>query len=707
MHRPSPRRAQRAPLVLPVLLSALWAVAAVLALGCAPASSAPGPSSPSAPAATPAQVGTVVVPSATTPFAPAAADKGGLAVLLPEGAGSPDDSHAAVPVGQNDPVWGSPSAPVTVVIFTDYQCPFCGRMYATLRSLRDTYGEQRLRLVLKHYPLPFHPYARDTAIAAEAVRALGGNRAFWAFTDLAFANQLDLGTNAVEDWVRAAGVDVYRFRSEVQNPVHARKVDDDLALGNRLGVRGTPNTFIDGRLIAGAQPAEQFTSVIDDHLRRAGELVRGGTPSDQVYRTLTQQEFHAPESPSAVRDAPDSPSAVRDAPAAPDTTVYKVPLGLSPIRGPRNALVTIVMFGDFQCPFTARATATMADLMARYPNDVRLVWKDNPLPFHLRAKAAAIFAREARAEHGDRAFWTAFDKLFAGNRNLEDSDLEQYARELGMNVSRTRNSIASNAFSRQIADDQALASQLKAAGTPTFFINGRKLLGAQPIDKFVQLVDEELAKARAVVAKGVPAAQVYDRIQKDATTPPEPGFEHKTVPAPGTAQPSRGARGARVVIQQFSDFQCPFCARVEPTLAQLEKKYSGRLRIVWRNLPLPFHTNAQLAAEAAYEAFTQKGNDGFWRYHDLLFTHQRDPGGLERPALEVYAAQLGLDMTRFRNALDNHTHAGVVQADADIAKAAGIQGTPGFVINGFFVSGAQPQEAFERVIDAILAGRAH
>jgi len=664
-----------------------------LALGCAgPASGQPTAASP---ATTPAQVAVVAVPpSGPTPQAVVSPP----AVLLHDSAW--DHSTAPVPVSPDDAILGDPLAPVTLVVFSDLQCPFCSRLQATLRALRDRYGEDKLRIVFKHNPLPFHQYAKDTAIAADAVRALGGSRAFRVFTDLAFANQQMLGTNAVDDWARAAGIDLARFHAELQNPIHATRVEQDMALAQRLGARGTPHTFIDGVSIGGAQPIERFSETIDDHLRRAQDLLRSGTPADRVYPELSRQQYQPPsqdEAPAAPAPAPD------------DTTVHKVPVGIAPVRGPRSALVTVVMFGDFQCPFTARASATVAELLARYPGDVRLVWKDHPLTFHARARAAAIFAREARAQRGDAMFWNAYDKLLASNRNFEDSDLDQYARDLGLNVQRLRNSIKANAFAHQIDDDIALSDKLKASGTPTFFINGRRLVGAQPIERFTRIVDEEIAKARAMVARGVPAAQVYDRIMRDARMPapePEPAMDRKTVPAPTAAQPWRGAPGARIVVQQFSDFQCPFCARVEPTIAELQKKYAGRIKIVWRNLPLPFHANAQLAAEAAYEAFKQKGNDGFWRYHDKLFEHQSDPGGLERPALETYASELGLDMVRFRNALDNHTHATAVQADADIAEAAGIIGTPGFVINGFFVSGAQPPSAFEHVIDAILQGRA-
>jgi predicted DsbA family dithiol-disulfide isomerase len=124
------------------------------------------------------------------------------------------------------------------------------------------------------------------------------------------------------------------------------------------------------------------------------------------------------------------------------------------------------------------------------------------------------------------------------------------------------------------------------------------------------------------------------------------------------------------------------------------------VKLVWRHLPLPFHKDAPLAAEAAQEVFAQKGNAAFWRYHDALFEAQET--GIGRDVLEAIAAKQGVDMTRFVAALDSHKHRPKVEADVAIATDASISGTPGFVINGYFVSGAQPTQAFRKVIRRAL-----
>ncbi|HHH29391.1 MAG TPA: hypothetical protein ENK57_13740, partial [Polyangiaceae bacterium] len=118
--------------------------------------------------------------------------------------------------------------------------------------------------------------------------------------------------------------------------------------------------------------------------------------------------------------------------------------------------------------------------------------------------------------------------------------------------------------------------------------------------------------------------------------------------------PSRGAAGAPLTIQVCSDFQCPFCARANPTLDEVERHYAGRVRIVWRHFPLPFHNNAMPAAEASTEVYEQAGDAGFWAYHDLLFQNQRR---LDVDNLVTLARQIpGVDAGQVAAALSDHRH---------------------------------------------------
>jgi protein-disulfide isomerase len=286
-------------------------------------------------------------------------------------------------------------------------------------------------------------------------------------------------------------------------------------------------------------------------------------------------------------------------------------------------------------------------------------------------------------------------------RRLDDRDLLGHAKALGLDVGRVSAALSGKKHQAEIAADEELGDDVQASGTPHFFINGRRLVGAQPLDRFKAVIDEELAKAEALIKGGVPSARVYEKIMASAKPPPPP--EQKTIPAPTRDNPSRGPANAKVVVQMFSDFECPFCKRVAPTVEELEKAFPGKIRLVWRNRPLGMHPHAEMASEAAMEAFEQKGSAGFFAMYELLFAAQGQSGALERPALEGYAVQLGLDPVRFAHALDAQTHKAVIDADGRIADGAGIHGTPAFVVNGYFVSGTQPLAKFKRLVARALA----
>ena len=163
--------------------------------------------------------------------------------------------------------------------------------------------------------------------------------------------------------------------------------------------------------------------------------------------------------------------------------------------------------------------------------------------------------------------------------------------------------------------------------------------------------------------------------------------------------PTRGPSDAPVVIVEYTDYQCPFCNRVQPTLDALMKRYEGKIYHVFKNLPLPNHPQAPLAGEASLCAQDQ---DKFWEFHDWLFANQRT---MNRESMVAAAGELGMDVDTFTGCIDQKTHAGQVRADTAQARSFGITGTPGFLINGRVVTGAQPIEEFEAIIDDELTRR--
>jgi protein-disulfide isomerase len=146
----------------------------------------------------------------------------------------------------------------------------------------------------------------------------------------------------------------------------------------------------------------------------------------------------------------------------------------------------------------------------------------------------------------------------------------------------------------------------------------------------------------------------------------------------------------------WSDFECPFCGRVEQTVEQIRKLYGNKVRIVWKNLPVPIHPNALLAAESAMAA----GEQGkFWEMHDQLFKNQNS---LSLNSILGYAKQLGLDQKKFRAAIDSHKFKAAIDADVQAGGKLGARGTPTLFINGKIVIGAQPFDVFKAKIDDAL-----
>ena len=178
-------------------------------------------------------------------------------------------------------------------------------------------------------------------------------------------------------------------------------------------------------------------------------------------------------------------------------------------------------------------------------------------------------------------------------------------------------------------------------------------------------------------------------------------LERTRVPLPNGANPSLGAPNAAVVVQMWSDFECPYCADMHPVLKELQRAYGGKVRLVWRDYPLPFHAHARLAANAGREAYAQGGAAAFWRFHDAIYEAPAEP--LDAEALERFAVKAGLDPARFRGALSAGRHDAELAPDMATGDAIGVEGTPAFLVNDYFFVGAVPLEILRVIVDRALS----
>lgn len=173
------------------------------------------------------------------------------------------------------------------------------------------------------------------------------------------------------------------------------------------------------------------------------------------------------------------------------------------------------------------------------------------------------------------------------------------------------------------------------------------------------------------------------------------------VPTPNGANPSLGAANAPVVVQMWSDFECPFCARTQPVLTELLRIYAGKVRLVWHDYPLSFHAHARLAANAGREAYAQGGAAAFWKFHDAIYDAPEP--ALDAPSLERFAVKAGLDATRFHEALTSARHDDEIKHDEALGDSLGVEGTPAFLVNDYFFVGAVPIEIMRVIVDRALS----
>ena len=232
------------------------------------------------------------------------------------------------------------------------------------------------------------------------------------------------------------------------------------------------------------------------------------------------------------------------------------------------------------------------------------------------------------------------------------------------------------------------------ADVRTFYVqNSERMQGrtfeqmSPAIQQYLSQQEEDNAK-RALIAELKKAGPAL-RVTLDAP---------RTTVARAAADPAQGAASAPVTIVEYSDFQCPFCQRVMPTIKQLRTQYGDKVRVVWKDFPLTqVHPQAFVAAQAGNCAQEQ---GKFWELHDQLFANQQ---ALQPENLKKYAAAVGMDTAKFNACLDSAKFEARVQESMAEGSKIGVQSTPTVFINGRMVSGAQPIEVFQTLIDEELA----
>ncbi len=292
-----------------------------------------------------------------------------------------------------------------------------------------------------------------------------------------------------------------------------------------------------------------------------------------------------------------------------------------------------------------------------------------------------------------------------GNLDKQYREKKHELRQQSLEGMIAKQLMEAEAARRGISEEDVLKAEVEAKITPVTDEEIQAFYAAQnhqatqmgrpglpPIEEIKDRMGEYLMAQRQQTAVMDYLGQLKEEAKVEVTLA-EPVAPPVHVEAIG---PSRGPANAPVTIVEFSDFECPFCSRANEALAQVEAAYQGKVRVVFRDYPLPFHANAQKAAEAGQCAHEQ---GKFWALHDKMFENQK---ALDVDSLKGYAKDAGVDSAKFDACLDEGRMADTVKANMEAGQEAGVSGTPAFFINGTMLSGALPFDEFKKVIDAEL-----
>lgn len=332
----------------------------------------------------------------------------------------------------------TPAARVEIVVFSDFQCPFCSQFAPSIREL-ETKGIEGVATTVqfRQFPLSFHP---DAQLAAQAVLAAKEQSRFWEMHDLLFANQAALKRDDLLRYAAKLKLNLERFSKDLDSERLKQIIEADKAEGLRLGVGGTPTFFINGRGYSGAKSFAQLT-----------QLVRY-----EQQRTQAMSEV-------------------------PDRLLSD---------GPGDASVTLEFFADLQSPVSRPAIAVLDQVIKKYPSKVHLQFRNFPLAFHPQAPLAHEAAMTAAAQGH---FWEFARFVLDHQDSLREQDLIAYAGRLGLDQAKFAEMLGQHRYASRVEVDLELGLKRGIRGSPVIFVNGNRIDGVPSLERLTAYVESELA----------------------------------------------------------------------------------------------------------------------------------------------------------------------------------------------------------------------
>jgi protein-disulfide isomerase len=326
----------------------------------------------------------------------------------------------------------------TIQVFSDFQCPYCKQFAVAVREIESKGIEgMNTKVEFRNYPLGFHQFAQ---LAAQAAAAAGEQGKFWEMHDLLFANQPALGREDLFKYAQSLNLNMAQFTQDLDSERVKKKIEADKTEGDTRKVQGTPTFFVNGKEYSGAKSA--------DELKR---LIRA-----DVGRRIALSE---------ITDA-------------------------SMSKGPMGAAVTIEFYADLESPVTPIANRVLEELMAAYPANVRLQFRNFPLSFHPQAALAHDAAMTA-ASGGH--FWEMANFVLNHQDSVREQDLIAYAGRLGFDPEKFADTIRIRKYTPRVDVDVEDAFRRGIRGSPVIFVGARRIDGVPSLKVLTEYVEAALA----------------------------------------------------------------------------------------------------------------------------------------------------------------------------------------------------------------------
>ncbi len=430
-----------------------------------------------------------------------------------------DAERYRVPLLADEYALGGASPLVTIVIFTDYACPPCGRTWAVMDNLVEDYGPD-VRVVFRSYTVPGFGKGEE---AVEAAFAAGSQGKFWEMHRELFEHIGAFDRPTLRQHAQTIGLDVPRFMDDLDTGARAGTRMRHRREAKRLGIVGLPVAFVNGLYMAGYADEATWHGILDEEIARAKELVAAGTPRAQLYDKILEsastKRVAAPEGAKklqadlADKQALNAPPVNLNPPAS--DVRYRISAGAAEPAGPADAVVQVVELVDFQCPYCKRAHEELAKLRETHADRVQFVVRHLPLEIHNAARGAAK-ASQAAGLQGQ--FWAFQDALLTHEGGLGRDTFLGIAESLELDMERFKADLDSTAVSQSVDDDVRLSLELGVVATPGFFVNGRYVSGFRP-GQIAGMIDEELEAAAKLAEAGVPVGERRAKLMEDAVGP--------------------------------------------------------------------------------------------------------------------------------------------------------------------------------------------